>query len=80
MATINYERGVVELYLDDLNEEAQKIMLESAGIDDPKEMNWDMDVLPIAFAAMPEPDDDEDDEDDLLEGDLEDQLEKLMGD
>lgn len=77
MATINYENGMVELYFNDLNKAAQKVMLESAGIDDPKEMNWDMDVLPIAFAAMPEPDNDEDD---LLEGDLEDQLERLLGD
>lgn len=80
MATINYENGMVEPYFNDLNEAAQKVMLESAGIDDPKEMNWDMDILPIAFAAMPEPDDYEDDEDDLLEGDLEDQFERLMGD
>lgn len=37
-----------ELYFSDLNESAQKRLLKAAGAKDPKEMNWDMDILPIA--------------------------------
>lgn len=34
-----------EIYFSDLNESAQKRLLEEVGISDPKEMNWD--VFPI---------------------------------
>lgn len=34
-----------EIFFSDLNEEAQKELLEDIGISDPKEMNWD--VLPL---------------------------------
>lgn len=37
------------IYFSDLNEEAQKRLLEAVGASDPKEMNWDLDILPIAF-------------------------------
>lgn len=46
---------MVEIYFDDLTEKCQKEILEVFGIDDPKEMNWD--VMPIA--EIPEPDEDE---------------------
>ena len=36
----------IEIYFDDLKEEVQKDILESLGINDPKEMNWD--VFPVA--------------------------------
>lgn len=38
-----------ELYFSDLTEEAQKRLMDAAGIADPKENNWDMDVLPITM-------------------------------
>ena len=36
---------MIEIYFDDLTEEAQKKVLECAGIEDPAEANWD--VFPI---------------------------------
>ncbi len=35
-----------EIYFSDLNEDAQKELLEAVKIEDPREMNWD--ILPIA--------------------------------
>ena len=35
----------LEVYFDDLNEEMQKKVLDFYGIEDPKDMNWD--VFPI---------------------------------
>lgn len=37
------------IYFSDLNEDAQKRLLELVGADDPKEENWDIDVFPIAI-------------------------------
>ncbi len=37
-----------EIYFSDLNEDAQKRLMEAAGITDPREMNWDMDISPLA--------------------------------
>jgi len=37
-----------EIYFSDLNDEAKNRLCEAVGIKDPKEMNWDMDILPIA--------------------------------
>ena len=37
----------IELYFSDLNEEAQKELLKTANISDPKEANWD--VFPITI-------------------------------
>ena len=112
MATINEKRVVVELYFNDLNEEAQEVMLEVSGIKHPREMSWDF--FPIAFAAITKRNDndedshfnyenlvnvrdivapdevnhdwykrfncdnDDDDKNDLLNGDLEDQFERLI--
>ncbi len=43
-----------EIYFSDLNEDAQRSLLEALGIDDPKEMNWDMDVFPVATFPIEE--------------------------
>ncbi len=47
MVRVEEKDGVVmvEIYFDDLKEEAQRALLEAYGISDPKEMNWD--VFPI---------------------------------
>lgn len=42
------------IFFSDLNEEAQKRLMEVVGIKDPKEMNWDMDILPIATMDVEE--------------------------
>lgn len=34
----------IEICFSDLNEEMQKKLLELIGIDDPKEMNWDIQI------------------------------------
>lgn len=39
-----------EIYFNDLNEDAQKRILESFGIQNPKEMNWD--IFPITSVAV----------------------------
>ena len=39
-----------EIYFSDLNEDAQKELLEMAGITDPGDMNWD--ILPIATCFL----------------------------
>lgn len=42
------------IFFSDLTEEAQKRLMEVVGIKDPKEMNWDMDILPIATMDVEE--------------------------
>ncbi len=37
-----------EIYFNDLNEKAQNELLEMVGVDNASEMNWDMDIIPIA--------------------------------
>lgn len=37
-----------ELYFGDLTPAAQRRLLEAANVSSPKEMNWDMDIIPIA--------------------------------
>ena len=37
-----------EIYFNDLNEDAQKRLLVFVGAEDASEMNWDMNILPIA--------------------------------
>jgi len=37
------------IYFSDLNKDAQSRILKATGVDDPKEMNWDMDILPLAY-------------------------------
>jgi hypothetical protein len=38
-----------DIYFSDLNEEAQKELLELVGATDPSDMNWDIDMCPIAI-------------------------------
>lgn len=40
---------VFDIYFSDLNPEAQQRLLDMLEIKDPSEMNWDMDILPIAM-------------------------------
>lgn len=37
-----------EVFFSDLNEDAQRRLLDAVGAENAKEMNWDMDILPIA--------------------------------
>lgn len=39
---------MMEIYFSDLTPDAQKRLLATAGISDPKEANWDLDIVPIA--------------------------------
>ncbi len=41
------------IYFSDLNEEAQQRLMEAIGIQDPREMNWDIDMLPLAVYPIP---------------------------
>lgn len=50
---------VFEIYFSDLNDKAQAELLAILGIDDPKEMNWDMDIVPLATLEFEEVSDDE---------------------
>lgn len=43
------------IFFSDLNEEAQERLMKAIDITDPKEMNWDMDIVPLAYYPMPEP-------------------------
>ena len=38
-----------EIYFSDLNKDAQERLLKFVGVSDPSEMNWDMDICPIAM-------------------------------
>lgn len=41
--------NTVEIFFNDLNERGQKKLLEAAGVNEPKEMNWDIDMCPVAI-------------------------------
>ena len=43
------------LYFSDLTSEAQARIMDAAGINDPTEANWDMDVFPIAMIDFETP-------------------------
>lgn len=45
-----------EIYFSDLNEDAQQRLMETVGITDPKEMNWDIDISPLAIYEFEEDD------------------------
>ena len=50
-----------EIYFSDLNEDAQKRLLDAVGAESAADMNWDMDIIPIAqydFEVNPDNDDD----------------------
>ena len=38
-----------KIYFNDLNEDAQKRLLKEAKVDNPKDVNWFLDIYPIAF-------------------------------
>lgn len=42
-----------DIYFSDLNEDAQKRLMAAVGINDPSEMNWDIDMCPIAMYPLP---------------------------
>lgn len=37
-----------KIFFNDLNEKAQKELLEFVGAENASDMNWDMDILPLA--------------------------------
>ena len=37
-----------DIYFSDLNEVAQQELLNLVGVESPADMNWDMDIVPIA--------------------------------
>lgn len=43
-----------EIYFNDLNENAQQALLELVGAKDPAEMNWDLDICPLAMVDFEE--------------------------
>lgn len=47
------------IYFSDLTPEAQQRLCEAVHITDPKEMNWDMDIVPLAIYPLPYPEDDD---------------------
>ena len=49
-----------EIYFSDLNEDAQKRLLEFVGEEEPEDMNWDADICPIAIFSYSEEDEDDD--------------------
>ncbi len=44
--------GIIEIYFDDLDEQAKKIFLEAMGMQNPEEGNYD--VFPITEIPIPE--------------------------
>lgn len=40
-----------EIHFNDLKPEVQEELLDFMGIEDPKEMNWDVDTIPIAVIS-----------------------------
>lgn len=66
-----------EIYFSDLNEEAQKDLLDKAGIKDPEDANWD--IFPIATIQMDSRLQDEAEEimQDYLDGNEEDMIRQL---
>lgn len=45
---------VFPIYFSDLIPETQKKLMEAIGIENPKEMNWDMDILPLVTYEVEE--------------------------
>lgn len=44
-----------KIYFSDLNPEAQKRLLEAVGVKEPKGMNWDIDMAPLAIYETEQP-------------------------
>ena len=49
------EGELFNIYFNDLKPEAQKALLKFLGTIGPEEMNWDMDILPIAEFPKADP-------------------------
>ena len=47
------DMDMFEIFFSDLNLDAQKRLLKAAGINHPAEMNWDIDMCPIAMYPIP---------------------------
>ena len=43
-----------EIYFSDLNEQAQQDLLELVGVESPADMNWDLDIIPLATVDFEE--------------------------
>ena len=41
------------IFFSDLKEDTQRRLLEAIGIADPREMNWDFDLVPLASYPLP---------------------------
>ena len=41
-----------EIYFNDLSEDAQRRLLEIVGAESASEMNWDLDILPLAVLSF----------------------------
>lgn len=37
------------IYFSDLNEKAQRELLDAIGVDEPQDMNWDIDMCPLCY-------------------------------
>ena len=48
-----------EIYFGDLTDGAQKRLMNAVGIEDPREMNWDMDIFPVAWYPLSNVNDDD---------------------
>lgn len=46
-----------KIYFSDLNEDAQKRLLKEVKANSPKDMNWDIDICPIAMYDFEENED-----------------------
>ena len=40
------------IYFTDLNKEAQQALMDAIGISDPREMNWDSPMVPLAIVDI----------------------------
>ena len=47
------------IYFSDLSDDAQKELMELVGVEDPKEMNWDADLVPLAMVDFEELDEED---------------------
>lgn len=43
-----------EIFFNDLSDDAKSRLMQAVGIDDPREMNWDINMCPLAMYPIPE--------------------------
>ena len=43
------------IFFSDLTQEAQKRLMKAVGIETPSDMNWDIDMCPLAYYPIDEP-------------------------